>query len=314
MQSEAKTSHEYRYLPADNPNGQLKIVVPREDGHEYDVNYYEGQFYIVTNKNAKNFRVVTAPVSDPSEKNWKSFIDHDPKVKIDGLQTFAGHLVVSEREGGLDYLRVIDMKTKQSHRIPTDESDYEVSLGDNREYNTSIVRFEYESMVTPLSVYDYDMNTHQRKLMKREEVPGGYDASLYENKRIWAVARDGTKVPISIVYKKGVRFDGTSPMLLYGVRLLRHLARSHICVEPAGAARSRSDLCDCLHPWRRRAGRTVARRWADDVQAEHLLRFRGSRGIPGQGQVHLIRSARHSRAQRGRNADGRGHEYAPRFV
>ena len=216
LESEAKTSHEYRYLAADNPNGQLKIVVPREGGHEYDVNYYEGQFYITTNKNAKNFRVVTAPVSDPSEKNWKSFIDHDPKVKIDGLQTFAGHLVVSEREGGLDYLRVIDMKTKQSHRIRTDESDYEISLGDNREFDTSVVRFEYQSMVTPLSVYDYDMNTHQRKLMKQQDVPGGYDASLYENKRIWAVARDGTKVPISIVYKKGVRIDGTAPMLLYG--------------------------------------------------------------------------------------------------
>jgi oligopeptidase B len=216
LESESKTSHEYRFLPADNPGGQFKIIAPREPGHEYDVNHYEGQFYITTNKGAKNFRVVTAPVSDPSEKNWKPFIEHNPKIKIDGLETFAGHLVISEREGGLAYLRVIDMKTRQSHRITTDESDYDISLGDNREFNTPAIRFNYQSMVTPLSIYDYDLDSRDRKLMKQQEVPGGFDASRYEEKRIWAVARDGTKVPISIVYKKGVPLDGTAPMWLNG--------------------------------------------------------------------------------------------------
>ncbi len=216
LESQAKTSREYRYLAADNPGGQFKIVAPREDGHEYDVNYYEGQFYITTNKNAQNFRVVTAPVSDPSEKNWKSFIDHNPKIKIDGLETFAGRLVVSEREGGLSYLRIIDMKTKASQRIAMAEPDYDLSIGDNLEYNTATLRFNYQSMVTPLSVYDYDMKTHERMLMKRQEVPGGFDGKKYEAKRIWAVARDGTMVPISLVYKKGVPLDGSAPMLLYG--------------------------------------------------------------------------------------------------
>jgi oligopeptidase B len=216
LESESKTSHEYRFLPADNPGGPFKIIAPREPGHEYDVNYYEGQFYITTNKGAKNFRVVTAPVSDPSEKNWKPFINHNPKVKIDGLETFAGHLVISEREGGLEYLRVIDMKSGQSHRITTDESDYDISLGDNREFNTPAIRFNYQSMVTPLSIYDYDLDSRDRKLMKQQEVPGGFDAGRYEEKRIWAVARDGTKVPISIVYKKGVPLDGTAPMWLNG--------------------------------------------------------------------------------------------------
>jgi len=216
LESEAKTSREYRYLAADNPAGQFKIVVPREKGHEYDVNYYEGQFYITTNKNAQNFRVVTAPVNDPSEKNWKSFIDHNPNIKIDGLETFAGRLVVSEREGGLNYLRIIDMKTKESQRIAMDEPDYDLSIGENLEYNTATLRFNFQSMVTPLSIYDYDMKTHQRKLMKQQEVPGGFDARRYEAKRIWAVVRDGTMVPISLVYKKGVPLDGTAPMLLYG--------------------------------------------------------------------------------------------------
>jgi oligopeptidase B len=215
MGSYAKTSRELRYLPADNPTGEFKIILPRADGHEYDIDHYNGQFYITTNKNAKNFRVVTAPISDPSEKNWKPFIDHNPKVKIGGLTTFVGHLVVSEKEGGLDYLRVIDMKTGKSHRIATDESDYALFIGGNPEYNTTTVRFNYQSMVTPNTVYDYDMNTQQRKLLKRQEVLGGYDAKNYEARRIWAVARDGVKVPVSLVYKKGVKFDGTAPLLQY---------------------------------------------------------------------------------------------------
>ena len=216
LESEAKTSREYRFLAADDPSGQFRIVAPRQNGHEYDVNYYQGQFYITTNKDAKNFRVVTAPVSDPSEKNWKTFIAHNPKIKIDGLETFDGHLVVSEREGGLNYLRIIDTQTNKSNRIGTDESDFDLTLGDNREYNSAVVRFNYQSLVTPLSIYDYDMNTGERTLMKRQEVPGGYVPGNYATSRIWAVGRDGTKVPISLVYKKGVPLDGSSPMLLYG--------------------------------------------------------------------------------------------------
>ena len=215
LASFAKTSREFRYLPADNPTGTFKVILPREAGHEYDVDHYNGEFYITTNKNAKNFRVVVAPINDPSEKNWKPFIEHNPKIKIDGLATFANHFVVSEKEGGLNYLRVINMKTKQSHRITTDESDYALFLAGNPEFNTTTVRFNYQSMVTPNSVYDYDMNTRQRKLLKQQEVLGGYDPTKYEAKRIWGVARDGVKVPISLVYKKGVKFDGSSPMLLY---------------------------------------------------------------------------------------------------
>jgi oligopeptidase B len=211
----AKTSREFRYLPADTPMGEFKIVIQRQDGHEYDVDHYGGQFYITTNKDAKNFRVVTAPLSDPSEKNWKTFIPHNPAVKIDNLTFFANHLVVSEKEGGLNYLRVIDMKTKQSHRIQMAESDYAVFLGTNPEFNTSTVRFNYQSMVTPSSIYDYDMNTRERKLLKQQPVLGDFSSKNYEARRIWAVARDGTKVPISLVYKKGVAFDGKAPMLLY---------------------------------------------------------------------------------------------------
>jgi oligopeptidase B len=214
--STAKTSTEFRYLPADAPQTPLKVVLPREADHEYDVDHYDGEFYIVTNRNAKNFRVVTAPMADPSEKNWKPFIDHNPAVRINGLTFFAKHLVVSEREGGLTHLRVIDMTTKASHRIATEEADYALGLAGNPEFDTTVVRFNYQSMVTPSSVYDYDLNTRERKLLKQQEVLGGYDPTKYEAKRVWAVARDGTKVPMSIVHRKGVALDGKAPLLLYG--------------------------------------------------------------------------------------------------
>jgi oligopeptidase B len=213
--SYAKTAREIRYLPASTPTGDLRVVLARQAGHEYDVDHYNGLFYITTNRAAKNFRVVTAPIADPSEKNWKPFIDHKPGLKIDGLSFFANHVVVSEREGGLTYLRVIDAKTQQSHRIATTEADYAMSIGGNPEFNTPVIRYTYQSMVTPSSVYEYDMNTRARTLLKQQEVLGGYDPTAYEARRVWAVARDGTKVPVSIVSKKGVKLDGKAPLMLY---------------------------------------------------------------------------------------------------
>ncbi|MBA3298025.1 MAG: S9 family peptidase, partial [Acidobacteria bacterium] len=213
--SYAKTSRELRFLPADNPTGEFRVVVPRSDGHEYDVDHYKGQFFITTNRAAKNFKVVTAPMNDPSEKNWNTFIAHNPAIKIDGLSFFRNHLVVSERERGLNYLRVIDMPSKTSHRVATDEPDYAMSMGTNLEFDTTAIRYGYQSMVTPSSVYEYDLNTKERRLLKRQDVLGGYDPSAYEAKRVWATARDGTLVPVSLVHKKGIKLDGRAPMLLY---------------------------------------------------------------------------------------------------
>ena len=211
----AKTSREYRWMRADDPSSPLRVVLPRSDGHEYDVDHYEGQFYITTNKGAKNFQVVTAPMDDPSEKNWHTFIAHNLAVKIDSLSFFKEHLVVSEREGGLTYLRIIAMRPKTSHRIATDEPDYALGLGANPEFDTATIRYTYHSMVTPPTVYEYDLSTRARTLLKQQEVLGGYDPTQFEAERIWATARDGTRVPISLVHKKGVKADGTAPMLLY---------------------------------------------------------------------------------------------------
>jgi oligopeptidase B len=212
----AKTMREVRFVPADNVNADLKIVLPRQKDHEYSVDYDEGKFYITTNKGAKNFRVVTAPINDPSEKNWKEFIAHNPKIKIEDITFFANHGVVSERENGLEYLRIVDKKSGKSHRIETPEPVYTMGLGANPEYKQAKIQFGYNSFVTPPSTFEYDLNSKERKLLKQQEVLGGYDAKQYEVQRVWATARDGsTKIPVALVYKKGVKLDGSAPTLLY---------------------------------------------------------------------------------------------------
>ncbi len=212
----SKTSTEFRYIPADNPNAEWKIILPRQADHEYDVDHRGDLFYIRTNKGAKNFRVVTAPVSDPSEKNWKEFIAHRPAVKVEGIDLFANHAVISEWENGLQQLEVVDFKTDKRHRIAFPEPVYSAGTTNNREFNTNVVRYSYQSLTTPNSVFDYDMNSHKATLLKQTEVPGGFDKANYKSERVFAVASDGTKIPMSVVYRKNVKLDGSAPMLLYG--------------------------------------------------------------------------------------------------
>jgi oligopeptidase B len=212
----AKTSRESRYIPADQPLAEWKTVVPREENHEYAVDHYNGEFYITTNKNAENFRVVRAPVADPSEKNWQDFIKHNPAIKIEDINFFKNHAVVSELENGLEYMRVMDLKTKSAPvRIETPESVYTMGLGVNPEFDTDKIQYRYASMITPSSTYEYNLKTRKSKLLKQQEVLGGYDKTKYETMRIWATARDGVKIPVSIMMKKGTRLDGKAPMLLY---------------------------------------------------------------------------------------------------
>ena len=216
LQSVSKTSTEVHYLLAAEPNAALKVILPRQPEHEYDVNYRNNLFFIRTNKGAKNFRIVTAPVSDPSEKNWKEFVAHRPEVKLDSISLFSDHAVLSEWENGLQHLEVVEFKTGKLDRIKFPEPVYSVELSKNREFNTTVVRYEYNSLVTPDSVFDYDMNTGKSTLLKQTEVPGGFDRTNYKSERVFATASDGTKIPMSIVYRKGVKLDGTAPSLLYG--------------------------------------------------------------------------------------------------
>lgn len=215
LTSFAKTMREVRYMPADQPNASLKVVLPREKDHEYSVDFYNGEFYITTNKNATNFRVVKAPVTDPSEKNWKEFVAHNPAIKVEDVNFFNGYGVVSELENGLEYLRVIDMNSKKSNRIKTPETVFTMGLSGNPEFDLQGIRYSYASMITPSSTYEYDLKTGETKLLKQQEVLGGYDKTKYETQRVWATVRDGVKVPLSVVMKKGTKLDGKAPMLLY---------------------------------------------------------------------------------------------------
>jgi oligopeptidase B len=216
VSSYAKTMRESRYLPADNPTGEWKIISPRREGHEYAADFNNGEFFIVTNKDAENFKVVRAPLNDPTERNWTDFIPHNPAIKIDDINFFKDYAVVSELENGLEYLRVMDLKTRRAAaRIATPEDVYTMSLAANPEYDTPAIRYNYASMITPNSTYEYNFRTRKSELLKQQEIPSGYDKSKYETRRVWATARDGVKVPISVVMKKGTKLDGQAPMLLY---------------------------------------------------------------------------------------------------
>ncbi len=216
IQSGAATMSEYRYLPADTPLGEWKLLAPRRENHEYSADFDMGEFYITTNKDAENFKVVRAPLSDPSEANWKDFIPHNPAIKIEGISFFKDYAVVSELENGLEYIRVMDRKTRRADmRIPTPETVYTMGLSGNPEYDTPYVRYNYSSMITPNSTFEFDLKSRQSELVKQQEIPSGHDKNNYETTRVWATARDGVKVPVSIIMKKGTKLDGKAPMLLY---------------------------------------------------------------------------------------------------
>jgi len=212
----SKTSTEFRFIPAADPNAAWNIILPRQPEHEYDVDHRGDLFYIRTNKGAKNFRVVTAPVSDPSEKNWKEFVAHRPAVKVEDINLFADHAVLSEWENGLEQIEIVDFRQNARHRVAFPEPVYSTNLSNNREFKTSVLRYNYQSLTTPSSVFDYDMNTRKATLMKQTEVPGGFDKNNYKAERVFATASDGTKIPMSVVYRKSVKLDGSAPALLYG--------------------------------------------------------------------------------------------------
>jgi oligopeptidase B len=214
--STSSTTSEMRVIPAGRPAEAARLIQQRENEHEYYVDHRDGLFYIRTNKGAKNFRVVTAPASDPQEKNWKEFIEHRKNRMIESVSLFAGHAVISERENGLPHLRIIDFETSNSHRIDMPEPVYSVFLSNNPEFKTGVLRFQYQSLVTPGTVFDYDIKSRKRTLLKQNEVLGGYDPSQYASERIFATAPDGVSVPVSLVYKKTLVRDGKRPMLLTG--------------------------------------------------------------------------------------------------
>ncbi|MEK7756286.1 MAG: S9 family peptidase, partial [Planctomycetota bacterium] len=216
LSSNSMVTYEVRFLDADRPTGEFKVVHPRQQGMEYSVEHHGDHFYIVTNDEARNFKLMKAPTAKPSKDNWTEIIAHRPTVKIDDVDAFQDYLVVYEREAGLRKMRVQSLVDGKEFYPPFPEPVYTFSPMDNEEFATSVIRFNYTSLITPPSVFDYDMKTQTRELKKQDEVLGGYDPSQYQSERLSATAADGTVIPISLVYKKGMVRNGTSPMLLYG--------------------------------------------------------------------------------------------------
>ena len=209
-------SQEYRYLDASTPDGEWKILQPRERGLEYSADHAGGKWYIRTNLNAKNFRLMEAAENATTKENWTELIPHRQQTFLAGFELFKNFLVLQERINGQVKTRIRAWDGSDDHYIDYGEDAYVARLSNNPGYETDVVRISYQSLTTPPSVFDYNMKTREKTLRKEQEVLGGFDRNNYRSERIFATARDGVKVPISIVYKKGFEKDGTQPLLLYG--------------------------------------------------------------------------------------------------
>ena len=209
-------SSEYRFLDADNPDGKFQIIQPREKDHEYSVDHYKDKFYIHTNLDAKNFRLMETPVDKTTKENWEEVIPHRDDILLQGFEVFKNYLVLSERKNGLTEIRVIKWTDQSEHYLNFGEEAYLAYMSTNPDFDTDLLRYGYTSLTTPSSTYDYDMNTKEKTLLKQQEVLGDFDPSNYVTERHYATAKDSTKVPISLVYRKGLEKNGSNPLLLSG--------------------------------------------------------------------------------------------------
>ena len=220
--SDSKITSEIHFLDADHPNAEPRVVEPRTEGLEYSVEHHIDEthgdrFLILTNADgAEDFKVMEAAATAPDRASWKEMIPHRPGVRMHDLDAFAEHLLISEREGGLEQLRIRRLAGGDDHAIELFDPVYSVWAGENLDYETPTVRYGYTSLVRPTSAFDYDLATNESTLVKQTPVLGGYDADLYTSARLWATASDGTQVPMSVVHRKDVALDGRAPALLYG--------------------------------------------------------------------------------------------------
>lgn len=209
-------SDEYRFLDADNPEGEFTILQARERELEYSVGHFGDKFYIRTNLDAKNFRLMKTLVTATSKDNWEEVIPHREDVLLTDLELFNDYLVVSERKDGLLHIRIIEWEDSREHFVDFGEEVYVARIAYNPQFDTKMLRYTYASLTTPNSTFDYHMESHEKTLLKQQEVLGDFDATNYVARRIYAQAIDGAKIPMSMVYRKGMQQDGKTPLLLYG--------------------------------------------------------------------------------------------------
>lgn len=213
---ESTLSSEVRFLRADQPEAEFRVFEPRGKEHEYQIFDGGDRFYVLTNWKAKNFRLMEVSPEKTERKNWKEVIAHRKDTLLEGVMPFPKQLVLSERKGGLTLLRIMDRKSKKMRAIEMNDPAYIVSFGENYEFDSPWVRYDYESMTTPVSVYDYNLETGKTELRKQREVLGGFETKNYVAHRVFARAADGVRVPISLVHKKGLRKSKKVPLLIYG--------------------------------------------------------------------------------------------------
>ena len=212
--SASHTTSEARYIPADQPMAEFKVMEPRKQDVQYFPDHNGDFFYIRVNDTGRNFRLVKAPVADPRSANWQEVVPQRANVMLNDTNFFKNYYVLNERENGLPQISVTDLATGKTQRISFPEAAYSSYSAQNREYDTNKFRYGYQSFITPRSVYDYDMATGQSTLLKQKEVPGGYDRNKYQVEQLYAPASDGVKVPVSVVHLKGAKMDGTGPLYL----------------------------------------------------------------------------------------------------
>jgi len=214
--SQATLSSETRFIKASTPEAEFKVFQPRIKDVLYNIEHLNNKFIIVTNLDALNFRLMETDLEKTTRENWKEVIPHRADVLLEGVEPFKNYLVIAERKNGLVQLRIRDLATNKDTYLPFEEPAYLASVGTNPEMNSETLRYNYTSMTTPSSVYDFNLRTGEKKLMKEQEVLGGFSKNDYVTERLFATASDGAKVPISVVYKKGFEKNGQAPLLLYG--------------------------------------------------------------------------------------------------
>ena len=210
------TTSEVWFLNAGTSGRKFKLIQPRRHKIEYSLDHHGGDFFIMTNEDAINFKLMRVPASHPDKEKWTEVIPHRQTTKLSGFELFENHLVVYEREKGLEKIRIMSFADGKTHYVSFEEPAYSIRTSRNPEFSTNILRFKYSSLVTPESVFDYNMDERTREIKKQKEVLGGYDPAQYQTERIFAPARDGAEIPISLVYKKGLSKNGKNPLFLYG--------------------------------------------------------------------------------------------------
>ncbi len=260
ISSESTLSTECRILNADNPDGKFRMFQPRLPDVEYSIVHYDNKFLVLTNYKAINFRLMEVDADNTNIENWKEIIPARDGIMVEEVDIFKDFFVVTERASGLLKFRVFNLKEGTNHYVNFNEDDYYIETSANPEYDTQNFRYRYTSLSTPLTIYDFNMVTVKQKMLKQQEVVGGYNPSDYVTERRYATTRDGVKVPISIVFKKGFKLDGKAPLLLYGYGSYGYSIESTF-------ASSRLSLLDRGFVYavaHIRGGEELGRQWYDD--------------------------------------------------